>query len=451
MRRLAFISLVCLLGCQPDSEGPGTPKLSPEALQDPEACKSCHPVHYDEWSGSMHAYAAEDPLFLAMNARGQRETQGELGDFCVQCHAPMAVLTGATTDGLNLDELPRSQKGVTCYFCHQVDAVNGTHNNPLSLAFDNVMRGGLSDAAQSKAAHRTRYSPLHDRDRLESSDMCGTCHDIVTPLGAHIERTYTEWKETLYARDDPTQQLSCSSCHMQGRDGLVADVEGVSLRRVHSHTFAGVDVALTPFPNREAQRDEVQRQLDTTLVADICVFQDAGLTSIHVILENVAAGHSWTSGAAADRRAWVELEAFDGAGNIVFESGKVAEGQALVELDDPQLFRIGDKLLGESGEEVHMFWEAADYETALLPGPTALSPLDPGWRDTHVTHIYSVPGAVPERIAMRVKIRPFGLDIVDDLVASGDLDPAIRSEIPTFTLRATDIEWLAAKGKSCVQ
>ena len=42
----------------------------------------------------MHAYAAEDPVFLAMNQRGQRETNGELGDFCVQCHAPVAVHVG---------------------------------------------------------------------------------------------------------------------------------------------------------------------------------------------------------------------------------------------------------------------------------------------------------------------------------------------------------------------
>ena len=50
----------------------------------------------------MHAYAAEDPVFLAMNQRLQRETGGALGDFCVRCHAPMAVREGATRDGLDL-------------------------------------------------------------------------------------------------------------------------------------------------------------------------------------------------------------------------------------------------------------------------------------------------------------------------------------------------------------
>src|SRR3954469_18762632 len=94
--------------------GGGTPvtPLDREALLDPEACKTCHPVAYQEWSGSMHAYASEDPVFRAMNQRAQRESDGALGTFCVKCHAPMAVQEGATADGMNLDTLPQKMKGV---------------------------------------------------------------------------------------------------------------------------------------------------------------------------------------------------------------------------------------------------------------------------------------------------------------------------------------------------
>ena len=69
-------------------------------LLDPATCAACHAKHYDEWSASMHAYASRDPVFLAMNRRGQEETSGALGSFCVNCHAPMAVREGATVDGL---------------------------------------------------------------------------------------------------------------------------------------------------------------------------------------------------------------------------------------------------------------------------------------------------------------------------------------------------------------
>src|SRR5207302_337336 len=90
-------------------------------------------------------YASDDPVFRAMNARGQRETDGGLGSFCVACHAPMALRTGATTDGRNLSDVPEKLRGVTCYFCHAADSVDGTHNNPLHLAGDGVMRGGISN------------------------------------------------------------------------------------------------------------------------------------------------------------------------------------------------------------------------------------------------------------------------------------------------------------------
>src|SRR5688500_7999428 len=49
------------------------PTYTIEQLKDPDTCKTCHEKHYREWSGSMHAYASDDPLFLAMNERGQRQ------------------------------------------------------------------------------------------------------------------------------------------------------------------------------------------------------------------------------------------------------------------------------------------------------------------------------------------------------------------------------------------
>ena len=109
----------------------GDEKYSVEKLQDPETCKECHPKHYDQWSGSMHAYAADDPVFVAMNKRGQRDTNGELGDFCLTCHAPMALQLGTAT-GTNFDPaaLTRETRGITCFFCHNVEQVTDDHNGP---------------------------------------------------------------------------------------------------------------------------------------------------------------------------------------------------------------------------------------------------------------------------------------------------------------------------------
>lgn len=430
----------------PDA-GPVAYDLTLEEMMDPASCAPCHSQHYREWSGSMHAYAAEDPIFVAMNARGQEETDGALGDFCVQCHAPMAVRTGATTDGLNLDELDDSLLGVTCYFCHNVVDVQGTHNNPLVLANDLIMRGGLEDPVPT-SAHGSAWSPLHDRNHADSSAMCGSCHDVVLDNGVALERTYQEWQHTIFADTASGFGLSCNSCHMRGRNGLAATLPGMPERRVHAHTWPGVDVALTDFPEREEQRALVQRELDSSLLAQVCVFPEPGGATIRVELENIGAGHNWPSGAAHDRRAWVEVQAFrDDA--PVFSSGVLAPGQALAELDDPHLWRMGDEAYDEQGEHATMFWEVASLSTTSLPAQTTLDETDPRWIDTHIVRTYPIADVVPDRVTVRVLIRPFGLEIIDDLIASGHLDPAIRATIPTFELAPTVLEWTSELGREC--
>lgn len=424
-----------------------TSGLSKEELMRPEACQSCHPEHYRQWAGSMHAYAALDPVFLAMNKRGQRETNGALGDFCVKCHAPMALRTGATTDGLNLEEVPSHLKGVTCYFCHQVDEVTGDHNAQLSLADDGVMRGGIDDPVEN-TAHASQYSGLHDRNNIDSAKLCGTCHDIVTQNNVHLERTYKEWQATLFANDTPGEKLTCSNCHMRGSPGVVADYEGVVQRRVHDHSMPGVDVALTDFFEIEAQRELIQAELDNTLLAQLCVYTTTTGVDVDYTLENVAAGHAWPSGAAHDRRVWTELIAYQGE-NIIFQSGVLSPQQTLSELADPQLWRLGDFAYDASGAPAHFFWEVDRVESVQLPGQAARQPTDPGWVNTHITRRYRIERR-PDRIVAKVHIRALGRDVVQDLVDSGDLDAIILDRIPQFTLKKTVLEWTSEEIFPCV-
>jgi len=359
MRRASWWWLVLALGCG-HSDGAAPPTvtyLSKEKLMDPESCAECHKKHYQDWSGSMHAYAADDPLFLAMNKSGQREAQ--IGKFCVNCHAPMAVRTGATTDGLNLDTLPKKLKGVTCYVCHSVDAVMGTHDNPLHLAEDGVMRGQLSDPV-ANTAHAASYSTLLDRDRLESAQLCGSCHDIVNDHGANVERTFAEWQGTVYPQ--PKVGQTCSGCHMfQAKDlQPAAEAPGVFSRKVHSHQFQGVYVALTPFPEADAQKTAVQAFLHDTLQSALCVRGIGESTTLRVYLDNVAAGHKWPSGAAQDRRAWVELNAYAGD-TPIYQSGVALPGADVTKLADPDLWLLRDCMFDDQGQETHMFWNAQTY------------------------------------------------------------------------------------------
>jgi hypothetical protein len=435
--------LALLASCGGEEEGP---TFTREQMLDPEACQECHQSHYDEWAGSMHAYAADDPVFLAMNQRGQEETQGALGDFCVQCHAPMAVREGLTTDGLNLAEVPQAYKGVTCYFCHSVDAVEGTHNNPLRLADDLVMRGGFADPVDN-TAHAAAYSPLLDRSDPSSSTLCGSCHDIVLDNDVHLERTFTEWKDSLFGNGS-AGGLTCGNCHMNGRQDTVASVEDVPLREVHSHRMPGVDVAITPWPSHDEHVEQVKAELAGTLVGQLCTTPPLAESELEVILENAFAGHSFPSGAAHDRRAWVEVRAWDENDDVIFESGVVEPGQAVAELDDPQLWLFRDHVFKADGSDAHMFWEVEDLSSNLLKQATTN---DPG--EVHAqTQVFTVPlsDGLPARVSVRIYMRPLGLEVLQDLVDTGHLDASYLEAMPTFEV-IDNIDWsLEEDGYGCV-
>ncbi len=445
-----LVALALAGGC---SKGEGEPASDPAPLLtraellDPAQCKSCHPTHYREWASSMHAYASADPVFLAMNRRGQRETEGALGDFCVRCHAPMAVFDGLTSDGLNIEQLPKEYQGVTCYFCHNTIAVGQHFNNDLTLANDQIMRGGLSDPREA-GAHLSAYSAFHDRNSERSAELCGSCHDVVTPNGVELERTFQEYKASLFATKGPGFD-TCSGCHMPGRPGQVAT--GGPERVVHEHLWPGVDIALTPFPDAEAQRIAVECAL--SLDARIFSFTADPIGGITIQVES-SAGHGQPSGTAQDRRLWLEVVAYDDADQVVFQSGRIEDGELEDKAPgdpgyDRHLTLYRDWLYGADGQPVHMFWEAApsaDYPegfTSLtLPAPARLN-------EPHALEArYEIPNFDQvARITVRLRMRPMGLDVLQSLVDSGDLDPSHLARVPTFTLHGASAEWSKADGK----
>jgi hypothetical protein len=430
------------LGCS--STPAPTPKtLSAQDLRDPTKCAPCHAGHYSDWSQSLHAYASDDPVFLAMNARGQKDTAGALGSFCVQCHAPMALKDGLTTDGTNLANVPRAEKGVTCFFCHSIDSVGASHvNADVKLASDLALRGEIKQP-QDNPAHNSAYSALQDDGQIESAQMCGSCHDIVSPAGGHIERTFHEWSSSVFS----TLGTSCTfngNCHMAAStDKVQIATGGPATRTFHKHNFPAVDIISDPtFPqtppqNAATEQATVEASLANVLTGALCVNARGG---VRVILDNNGAAHFWPSGAAQDRRAWVEVIASQG-GTPFYSSGTVPAGTPVgSEPNDPDLWQLRDQMFDSTGAPVDMFWQAACAAGNELTAIASEDPTDPA-NYTHRTRLYpntpnpgdSVLAQMPDRVTATVHLQPIGLDVLADLADSG-LDPSVAAQMPTLTV-----------------
>lgn len=458
IRLTAVLALITtIIGCDEDKS------LPVEQLRDPNTCQECHPQHFEQWQSSMHAYASDDPVFVAMNKRGQRETNGALGDFCIKCHAPLAVELGLAT-GANFDPaaLPPEARGITCYFCHNVAAVDRDHNNGLVLAHDQVMRGGVTDPVKSPA-HFSRFDPLMDSDRNQS-EICGACHDITVPASLTggtadiaLERTFAEWKQTFFATEsDPLLHFTCGACHMVSKRDLIADAPGLGTRPrddgFHAHTFPAIDLALTPWPGIDVQIREVQAILDPSVNVvgpfnaitkqqhgGICLDPDSVL---RIRIDNLGAAHAWPSGAAQDRRAWLEVKAFDATGAVVFSSGVTAPDTDPI--DSPGFKNVAtvglwDRTFDAANQPTHFFWDVARIESQLMPIPEIRG----GDHSRMIEFDITNPAAI-DRIETRLLFRPLPYALLDDLIASGDLAADIRDKLVTLEVGGGRSVWTRA-------
>jgi hypothetical protein len=404
----------------------------------------------------MHAYSSRDPVFLAMNRRGQRETHGALGDFCIKCHAPMAVVDKRTKDGLDLERLPDIDRGVSCYFCHNVTRIEGDHNAMLHVANDTTMRGPIRDPVQP-GVHRAEFSEMFDDTSPSSTAMCGGCHDIVTPTGVHLERTLQEYRSGIFSKSAtgaPPAFDSCVGCHMPGQKGFAASLPGLAVRLVHEHLWPGIDVSLTDFPHRDAMRSAVE---ECQLGKSVYFTLEATPPDLFSFQIETNAGHDQPSGAAQDRRMWLEVLAYDAGGKLLdrVSSGNIADGEIEDRPGDdpkrdPRLLMFRDRIYDSQGKPVHMFWQAAmssahpeGYESSVLP--VATTTYIQGKHVVLKQYRMSGPDGPPVRVTARLRMRPIGVDVLQDLVGSGDLDPAIAAQMATFTFGA-QIDWTPESG-----
>ncbi|MEM9489657.1 MAG: multiheme c-type cytochrome, partial [Myxococcota bacterium] len=470
---VVVLGAAALTGCSSSDDMPDLLEPRDETtlvFGDPEDCRECHPQHVAEWEISNHAYALVDPVFQAMVELGQWQTEGKLDDFCMQCHSPTGMANGQTEvyfdedlqrfrQNIPVDD-PIAKRGVSCDVCHSMTAVVEPVNARAVYTPDGVRRATIKDPVATPA-HDSAYSELH-----ETSDMCGSCHQVLNPRGALVEETFTEWAQSSAAAEGKT----CQSCHMPAYEGKAAE-EGPT-RTVHRHTFVGVDVSLLAedeFPGYYEMREMTTELLRGAVEFDATA--DPDNRRIDLRIRNLA-GHSVPSGATAERQMWVELIIRDDSGAIVFESGTLDENNdirtgvadhTVVPGSDPQLVYYGQQLIAIPGLEE---MDDADKEQArdiadanCLPMglgsitvESGIIPVSFPWQANWQCNYMIPPDGIDEpgydlsdlapgsyTATVKLQFRTFPPYFLRKLEAEVNLDPAVKERLPTVLMAETEL------------
>jgi hypothetical protein len=212
-------------------------------------------------------------------------------------------------------------------------------------------------------------------------------------------------------------------------------------RYYHGHDFPAVDVQLMPGADAAAPvPNGVQLLLSNALQGALCVTEMGG---IRVSLDAVNLGHNFPSGAAQDRRLWAQVVAYQGT-DVIYQSGSVPLGDPAFDAGaDPDMWLLRDCIFDSTGKQVHMFWQAAPstnvpagYEgNELPPLPTFVgNPIAQRMQyfPRDGTPLLTKIGKIPDRVTLTLWLQPIGSDVLNDLVASKDLDPSVAAAMPTL-------------------
>jgi hypothetical protein len=234
-----------------------------EPMSSAEFCGRCHRAIYEAWKGSAHARAMESRLFQDALELSEKDFGAAARKTCLGCHSPLGVKAG----DLAL-RTKTAWEGVTCDYCHSLRDVSLSGPNPKAIMDYSLEKTGpLKDA--SSTAHGTVFSPIHS-----SSIACAPCHEYKNSLGFPVLNTFSEWKNSRYAKEGK----QCQSCHMYQVSGAVVDP------RIQRTDRAQINLHLMPGSHSI-------EQLTKTIFTQLSTSRQKDQLQVEVSVTNRSAGH----------------------------------------------------------------------------------------------------------------------------------------------------------------
>lgn len=322
-----------------------------------ERCASCHRGVHAEWQESAHRNSFREPFYQTNVKHLIRDRRIAVTRHCESCHNPAALFSGALSDSAKVNR-PFDEEGVTCSVCHSIESVTTRGIGSYVLAppamLVRVDGTRLRDAPDTEiradlASHRRAVM----RPLLKTPELCAACHKAAVVPEMNGRKwlrsfsVYDEWQQSAMSGEtvqplNKRERQSCQSCHMPPSETGYA-----------SHRWPGANTAIPAFYKWPKQTEATTALLQSqALAVDIFAlhageerpgageavapllpaksgatnFADAAAgrrVTVDVVVSNRNVGHSFPPEQRDIYEAWLEFEARDAAGRVVYQSGAV--------------------------------------------------------------------------------------------------------------------------------
>jgi hypothetical protein len=341
------------------------------------ACGTCHATQFAAWSSSRLASSGTSPVFLALKNRMSTAWGAEAASECVGCHQPSFATDHA----------------IGCVACHSATGNLATRDGLLVVDTTQPVSGPFSDPAPTPAHGSRTY------DFLESSDLCGTCHELTGPKLFH-ETTLTEFETSSQAASGAT----CRECHLPPVASGPIATGASSARSKVDHSFAGIDPAWGASASAAATSQARTLALLQSALSLTAVARRGGYD---VTLTNHAA-HAVPTGIAFLRGVWVDA-------TLTGADGTQTTLSSLIELGaQPTASGAPVPLVTMADSVVDQALPSGSSKTFHVDAPSTLT--------------------LPVRAVFTLRARAIRADVLDAL----GLD-AMESEVPTHDVATATV------------
>jgi hypothetical protein len=283
-------------------------------------CQGCHGLIFDQHMASQHERSLSNPVFQAQyfsellpQVPGNPALLQE-AKLCIACHAPIAYQQGKALM-MRREEIDPTWAGVTCDFCHTMTGFSGPA--PGNGNF-------IGAPATTKLGPFRREEDWHHvyAKFQTQSEACAVCHNAVNHQGLEIKSTYTEWKNSRYAREG----IQCQDCHMttygfltggkpvyaSGQAAQMGLAEVPVRARLYTHRFPGAH-----------SRSQVEGAITLAMEVESSPVSPGDVIMVLVRVDNERTGHKMPSGSADLRQLWLSLRVAAGDRTLTVPAGSV--------------------------------------------------------------------------------------------------------------------------------
>ncbi len=425
--------------------------ISPKSFYTADYCGHCHQEAHQQWRESAHSNANRVPYYLRNVGLLNTEKGIEFSRHCEGCHDPIALVSGALTEGAP-KKRPYDQDGVTCTVCHSIKSVDtrGTGSYVMGVPAVLVDEDGnpitrpVTDA--EILTHLDRHSKAVMKPFYKTSEYCSACHKAALPRALNDYKwqraisLYDEWQNSSFAKQSPLpfyvkdSVSTCQTCHMQ-REVLKLTDYGAKNGQLASHRWLGANTLIPKIYGFDEQATRIVQFLQNNVFnVDIFALEHGeqpdgvaaqtgsgepqsliaplGLTSFkiapkelvtaNVIIQNKGIAHSHVPEQRDMYESWVAFTVKDSTGKIIDDSGFLKTNGEL----DERAHSFTNRLINVKGglNNLHQVWNnrVVAYNNTIQSGRSQL-----------IRYSFHMPASGDVTVTATVKYRRFNQHFID--------------------------------------